>query len=326
MRGGVGAGGRKEKPHNPLMISVQKVRIRPGKGKGQSDGWFPQPLTHNTRRVCTDDPENKLPMHSLCPTREWEREWYGVTTPNIVSGQGVILFPFGATPPLIGEAEEVVAAEPLGAFNRDPNDLVLTVGGKLVVNHLLEHDFLSDVQLQSLLDDLDRVPLSEKAPIFNENPPIVGRPQDSGTRRTLYGNYGGANHHRHNPHKLHDLPVLKRVADRVLETAKKTVVGGVGWSCTILDMADGMQRSRAWCGTPPILGVVNIPLSTEGTLLSGSGLRGTIRAARVASKRAARAARAERKQHTHHAQNAQNAQHGVLEADLEADFRHAQNA
>ena len=236
--GGVGAGGRKEKPHNPLMMSVQKVRILAGKGKGKSDGWFPQPLTHNTRRVCTDDPENKLPMHSLCPTREWEREWYGVTTPNIISGQGVILFPFGATPPLIGEAEEVVAAEPLGAFNRDPNDLVLTVGGKLVVNHLLEHDFLSDVQLQSLLDDLDRVPLSEKAPIFNENPPIVGRPQDSGTRRTLYGNYGGANHDKHNPHKLHDLPVLKRVADRVLETAKKTVVGGVGWSCTILDMAE----------------------------------------------------------------------------------------
>ena len=120
------------------MISVQKVRVRPGKGKGKSDGWFPQPLTHNTRRVCTDDPENKLPMHSVCPTREWEREWYGVTTPNIISGQGVILFSFGATPPLIGEAEEVVSAEPLGAFNRDPNDLVLTVGGKLVVNHLLE--------------------------------------------------------------------------------------------------------------------------------------------------------------------------------------------
>ena len=232
----LGAG--RGKPHNPLLISTQKVRIRPGKGKGKSDGWFPQPLTHNTRRVCTDNPEDKLPMHSLCPTRDWEREWYGVTTPNIISGQGVILFPFGATPPLIGEAEEVVAAEPLGAFNRDPNDLVLTVGGRLVVNHLLEHDFLSDVQLQSLLDDLDRVPLSEKAPIFNENPPIVGRPQDSGTRRTLYGNYGGANHHKHNPHKLHDLPVLKRVADCVLETAKKTVVGGVGWSCTILDMAE----------------------------------------------------------------------------------------
>ena len=52
----VGAGRGKEKPHNPLMISVQKVRIRPGKGKGKLDGWFPQPLTHNTRRVCTDDP------------------------------------------------------------------------------------------------------------------------------------------------------------------------------------------------------------------------------------------------------------------------------
>ena len=46
MRGGVGAGGRKEKPHNPLMISVQKVRVRPGKGKGKSDGWFPQPGPH----------------------------------------------------------------------------------------------------------------------------------------------------------------------------------------------------------------------------------------------------------------------------------------
>ena len=61
----VGAGRGKEKPHNPLMISVQKVRIPPGKGKGKSDGWFPQPLTHDTRRVCTDHPENKLPMHSL---------------------------------------------------------------------------------------------------------------------------------------------------------------------------------------------------------------------------------------------------------------------
>ena len=59
----------------------------------------------------------------------------------------MILFPFGVTPPLIGKAEEVVAAEPLGAFNRDPKDLVLTVGGRLVVNHLLEHDFLSDMRL-----------------------------------------------------------------------------------------------------------------------------------------------------------------------------------
>ena len=158
------------------MVSVQKVRIRPSKGKGKSDGWFPQPLTHNTRRVCIDDPEtSKLPMHSLCPTRELEREWYGVTTPNIISGQGVILFPFGATPPLIGEAQEVVAAEPMGVFNRDPNDLVVTAGDRLVGNHLLGHDFLSDVQLESLWDDLERVPLSEKTAIFNENPPHCGQ-------------------------------------------------------------------------------------------------------------------------------------------------------
>ena len=88
---------------SPLMISVHKVRIRRGKGQGKSDGWFPQPLTRNTCRVCTEDPETKLPMHALCSTREWAREWYMVTTPNIVSGHGVILFTFsGNTPPYWG--------------------------------------------------------------------------------------------------------------------------------------------------------------------------------------------------------------------------------
>ena len=58
-----------------------------------------------------------------------------------MSGYAHHIFPFGATPPLFGEAEEVVAAEPLGAFNRDPNHLVLSTRGMLVVNHLIEHDF-----------------------------------------------------------------------------------------------------------------------------------------------------------------------------------------
>ena len=163
------------------MISPQKVRIKLGKGKGKTEGGFLQPLTHNTRRVCTEDLETKLPMHSLCATREWEREWYGVTTPNIFSGQGVILFPFGATPPLIGEPEEVVEVEPMGAFSRDPGDLVVyTTGDKLVVNHLLEHDFLSHVQLQSLVEDLRRVPLTKKVAIFNENPPLWAGPRIQG--------------------------------------------------------------------------------------------------------------------------------------------------
>ena len=87
------------------------------------------------------------------------------------------------------------------------------------MNHLLEHNFLSPVQLESLSEDLGRVPLSDKAPIFNEDPPIVGRPQDSRARRTVYGNYGGRNQHKHNPNKIHDLPVIKRITDCVLETA-----------------------------------------------------------------------------------------------------------
>ena len=122
----------------------------------------------------------------------------------------------------------MVAAEPMGAFNRDPMDPVVTATDRLVVNHLLEHGFFSGVELESLLEDLGRVPLSEKAPIFNENVPIVGRPQDSGACRKVYGNYGGCNYHNHNLHKVHDPPVLKRIADCVLEPAKKGVVGG-GW-------------------------------------------------------------------------------------------------
>ena len=54
---------------------------------------------------------------------------------TLFRGMGLFFFLFGATAPLIGEAEEVDAAKPLGAFNRDPNDLVLTVGGRMVVNH-----------------------------------------------------------------------------------------------------------------------------------------------------------------------------------------------
>ena len=86
------------------------------------------------------------------------------------------------------------------------------------------------------------------------------------------------------------------------------------------------RKTASWASTVGFNMYSHIPLSTEGTFLSGSAPRGTIRAARVDSEHAARAARAERKQHSHHAQIAQNAQHGVLEADLEADFRHAQNA
>ena len=85
-------------------------------------GWFPQPLNYNTRQVCTEEAQTKLPIHSICAAREWEHEWYAVANPNVVSGQGMILFPFGATPPLIGEAEEVLGAKPMGAF---PGNLVV---------------------------------------------------------------------------------------------------------------------------------------------------------------------------------------------------------
>ena len=55
--------------------------------------------------------------------------------------------------------------------------------------------------------------------------------------------------------------------------------------------------------------------------MSGSALRGTIHASRVASLHAAHAADGQRKKHTHNAHNARNAQHSVREANLETYFR-----
>ena len=64
----VGAGREKDNPHNPLMISVQKVRIQPGKGQGKWDGLFPQPLTHNTPKGLHRQPRNQAPH--ACTFRE----------------------------------------------------------------------------------------------------------------------------------------------------------------------------------------------------------------------------------------------------------------
>ena len=124
----------------------------------------------------------------------------------------------------------MVAAEPMGAFNRDPNDLVVTTRDRLVVNHLLEHDFFSNVHLDTLLEDLDRVPLSEKAPIFNENPPIVGRPQDLGTRRTVYGNYGAATTTSTNPTSSTICRSSKGSQIVCLRLRRRVWWGGGGWS------------------------------------------------------------------------------------------------
>ena len=65
----------------------------------------------------------------------------GSPLPTLLRARGQFFFPFAATAPHIGEAEEVVEAEPIGAFNRDLMDLLVTTGYRLMVNHLLEHNF-----------------------------------------------------------------------------------------------------------------------------------------------------------------------------------------
>ena len=61
---------------------------------------------------------------------------WGHPSPHCFGAGGDSFFFWGnPPPPLIGEAEGVVAAEPMGACNRDPNHLQVTTGDRLVVNH-----------------------------------------------------------------------------------------------------------------------------------------------------------------------------------------------
>ena len=53
---------------------------------------------------------------------------------------------------------------------------------------------------------------------------------------------------------------------RALTTKFSKAWGDSGWSPTRC----GMQRSRAWCGTPPILGVVNMVGTRNFTCYMGA--------------------------------------------------------
>ena len=77
----VGASRGKDKPRNPLMISVEKVRIRPGRGKGKSDGWFPQPLTQRT-------PKPSSPCTPFAPQGSGIVSGMGSPLPTLFQGWG----------------------------------------------------------------------------------------------------------------------------------------------------------------------------------------------------------------------------------------------
>ena len=59
----VGGGTGRNKPHHPLVISVQKIRITPSKGKGKADD-----LLHTFH--CTPPPLQTTPPYNPPPTGE----------------------------------------------------------------------------------------------------------------------------------------------------------------------------------------------------------------------------------------------------------------
>ena len=129
----------------------------------------------------------------------------------------------------------MVMAEPIRAFNRDPNDLVVTTGDRLVVNHLLEHDFLSQVEVGSLLEVTGRVSLTKKAPIFNEKTPRCGQAQ--GFRGPPHGLWQlcGSQPPQAQPPQV---ACPEKDSTSCLGHRKEGGGGGGGGCCAMLDMAE----------------------------------------------------------------------------------------
>ena len=55
-----------------------------------------------------------------------------------------------------------------------------------------------------------------------------------------------------------------------VETPTPLILGRPTWPLLPSGLPSGMQRSRAWCGTPPILGVVNMVGTRNFTCYMGA--------------------------------------------------------
>ena len=84
----VGGWRGKDKPHHPLVISVQKVRIRPGKGKGKSDGWFPNPLPTTPAASALRAPKPSPPCTPFAPQGSGSVSGMGSPLPTLFPGGG----------------------------------------------------------------------------------------------------------------------------------------------------------------------------------------------------------------------------------------------
>ena len=84
----VGGGSRKDKLQHPLMISVQKVRVRPGKGKAKTNGWFPPHLTTTSAGCALRTPEASSPCILFAPQGGGSVSGMESRLPTLIRGRG----------------------------------------------------------------------------------------------------------------------------------------------------------------------------------------------------------------------------------------------
>ena len=188
-------------------------------------------VIHHEREV--KDCAFVLPVFSLPSngSTAWADPYYGFTTPFFYTSATVVAWPLHSADPLIGSGDEPIQS-PECQWEGFNESLPNLVR--------LEHCVLcatlsaSLFKLQSEVATLD--PL-QGTPIFNEKFPSIGRKFDSYDRVQFFG-------------KHHSIPINYNYNE---------------WGEDY-----GMQRSRAWCGTPPILGVVNMVGTRNFTCYMGA--------------------------------------------------------
>ena len=132
----------------------------------------------------------------------------------------------------------MVEAEPIGALYRDLVDLTVTTGDRLVVNHLLEHDFLSPVQLEFFWMIL-RGCLSERSQPFSmRTPALWAGPKIKGPAAQCTATMGAATTTSTTPTSSTICRSSKGSQIVCFGVRRRVSWGGGGWSCTFLAMAE----------------------------------------------------------------------------------------
>ena len=206
------------------------------KKAGKDKYPFKQPHVNTLRNVVDGKPAMSLPNYSLAshPPYRWKPEHVGLTTLVLMESEDSVLpIPMCHARPLVGTSEPVKQVDAFREVNKDLVPLGQT-------GHVFKEEFLAkDGQMPANMKiEADTVGLRWGG-IFNVAWPSPNRPPDPGDRAAVYAVIRTGSGSQDEGLQL---PHIVLWAQRILQGLSTKYPGTF--------LVYGMQRSRAWCGTP----------------------------------------------------------------------------